>query len=459
MYRTQPTSAPRLLSAVLCLLLASGISPPNPDGGQRLRELKRQLEKTARDGDEEGGTAAIQEIAALGTKAAMETLLSAALTLKEGEIFESIPLALAGVTEGEGLQFLSKLLIRPKRAAGKLRSWKLRVLIAEAFGARKDEATLPPLTAGLSDSALPVRLSAVRALVKRGDRQAIPSLIELLESEEEDPGIVWQETLAALQSMSGAEIVAAVDWKNWWEAHAGDGPLPPAKEGEEEDDPEKTRTSSFFGVELISKRMVFLIDVSGSMRLSDRPPPGGEQPERSDPEGDEKWQKSRERIGRAKRELVSTLKDLRHGVRFNIVAFAETLKTFAPGRLIPARRGNKAKAIEFVQGLKTRGGTATGDALREGFRFDEADTIVLLSDGVPAKMEGEAPTADEIIAMVRRLNRLRKVQIHTFGFDGKGILPPGMPDHSAMSPGKLAEFRQMMMQLAEENHGRYTSIR
>ena len=449
------------LVLVLGLLLATGISPPSPGDDPSLRKLEKDLGKAVRLGDEEGANSAVRDLAALGTKAALQILLRAAMDPEAVGIRDSIPGALAGVTEEKGIEFLSTLLVRPKRTGARFNHWEMRVLVVEAFGRRKDGATLPPLFAALSDRAFPVRLSAIRVLAGRGERMAVPHLIELLQSQEEDPGILWQETLEALQSITETEIVAGVDWKSWWEAHSGDAPLPPGKEGRREEDSKKTRTRTptFFGVKLLSKRIVFLIDISGSMRLSD-PPGEGEQPKGSREKGDpKKWQKGRERLGRAKRELIGTLKALRPGVRFNIVAFAENVEAFASGRLVPGKRPNVAKAIQFVEGLQPRNGTATDDALRAGFGFAEANAIVLLSDGVPAKMTGPDPTAEEIIEMVRELNRLRKVRIHPFGFDGEGIRPPGMPDHPALSRDKLEEFRIMMKKLAEENHGKYTSIR
>ncbi|MCZ6602843.1 MAG: HEAT repeat domain-containing protein [Planctomycetota bacterium] len=450
-----------LILSVLVLTLVTGWASPPGGGKPSLRKRQKELQSAVRKGDATAAAAAIREIAALKTSDAMETLLLAALAIPDQETYASLRKAFVRVEAGKGLDFLNKVISRPLKVARKFERWQLRALLAEAFASRRDESTFAPLVAALSDDNFPVRRAAIRALAKRGDRRAIPALIDLLEAEENDPGILWEEALRGLQILTDTGIIEAVDWGNWWAAHQEDAPPRPAGRKRRSDDQEKTQSPTFFGVKLISKRIVFLIDVSGSMRLAD-PTVGGEQPkgdETKERPGSRVWRRARERLSRAKNELISTLNKLRPSVRFNIVAFAGSLEAFAPRALIPAYPMNLKEAIRFVQDLEARGGTATDDALREGFLFKEANTIVLLSDGVPAKANGDNPTSGEIIEMVRRRNRFRKARIYTFGFDGMGIRPPGMRNFPRMGPEILEEFRQMMQKLAEENEGTYTSIR
>jgi uncharacterized protein YegL len=178
-------------------------------------------------------------------------------------------------------------------------------------------------------------------------------------------------------------------------------------------------------------RFVFIIDVSGSMRIVDP----GEGDSSGDASGGtapaEEVKKERAegqtRIARTKAELVKAIKALSKDVKFNIITYCHDIKSWKSD-LQAATPENKQAAIEFTKGLTAGGLTYTDDALREAFKKNkDADTFLLLSDGAPTHI-GDEPREEwgghsdskELIAKIYKevaeLNRLRNVRINTIGF-------------------------------------------
>src|SRR4029453_12509419 len=125
---------------------------------------------------------------------------------------------------------------------------------------------------------------------------------------------------------------------------------------------------------------------------------------------------------RAKNELSKVVKALAEDVRFNIVTFSSDVTPWKQ-TLVPASASNKKEAVEHIEALKAEGGTVTDLALEAAFAHLEADTIYLVSDGVPPHMgssEGAPEDTPGLIRMihnrVEELNFLRGVRVFTLGF-------------------------------------------
>ncbi|GIW72490.1 MAG: hypothetical protein KatS3mg102_2032 [Planctomycetota bacterium] len=117
-----------------------------------------------------------------------------------------------------------------------------------------------------------------------------------------------------------------------------------------------------------------------------------------------------------------------------------------------ATAANKADAITWVSALKADGATHTDDALEKAFEVLEVNTIVLLSDGAPARINQQQTGVDpidpeEILQKVAGWNRLRGAKIYTFCFEVFKNNPAEQP---------LLDF---MQKLAEQNGGKMTLIR
>ncbi len=115
----------------------------------------------------------------------------------------------------------------------------------------------------------------------------------------------------------------------------------------------------------------------------------------------------------AKRELLKVLRGLRDGVAVNILRFNTLVFPWRPATEKLSRRV-RLDAATFVKASTPEGLANLSEALELAFQDENVDTIYLLSDGAPTT--GKHVRPDEILAEVARLNRLRKVKIHTIGF-------------------------------------------
>ena len=98
------------------------------------------------------------------------------------------------------------------------------------------------------------------------------------------------------------------------------------------------------------------------------------------------------------------------------------LKAWKPN-LVSATDKSKAKAKAFVKTLQANGGTFTLNALKAAFRIKGADTLVLLSDGMPNDFDpklNQPQPPSKILDDLSALNRARRLVINTFGFGSGG---------------------------------------
>jgi uncharacterized protein YegL len=140
--------------------------------------------------------------------------------------------------------------------------------------------------------------------------------------------------------------------------------------------------------------------------------------------------------------------------------------------LVPATWMNKMEAIQATDKVVASGGTNIWDALELAFRMIESaqvkpgsspvaidkkvnyatatngvDTMFLMSDGRPTM--GRIATTDDVIFELRKVNRLRKVTIHTVCM---GDRPPG----TAIVDGPDPAF---LKRIADQNNGDFVQIR
>ena len=177
---------------------------------------------------------------------------------------------------------------------------------------------------------------------------------------------------------------------------------------------------TYYGSEVVSRRVAFVVDVSGSM--SARVP--GELPEDQRPT----------RLEVCQRELTNVVQGLAEGTVFNLIPF-DNAASPRRERALPLGRADREAALGVFRGLKPGGGTNIYDPLELALLDPAVDTIYLLSDGAPGS--GKFVRDDEILREVRKLNAVRRVAIHTISV---GI------DSS------------LMKKLAEENGGRAVTV-
>lgn len=136
----------------------------------------------------------------------------------------------------------------------------------------------------------------------------------------------------------------------------------------------------FAGIALTGKRVIFLVDTSGSMMMLD-----------SKTDAPQKWQEVYTTVGK----LMASMPDLE---QFQVITFAKTtaFPLGSPGKWL--RNDGAATAVKVektIAAIKPSGGTNMYTALEAAFAYRESglDTIYLLSDGLPN--QGEGLTAQE----------------------------------------------------------------
>jgi hypothetical protein len=347
----------------------------------------------------------------------------------------------------------------------------VRMGAAEAIGELRRKDLGEALVSRLGDAAWQVQLAVVQAIASIREPAAVPGLIELMEK----GGRLEEDTAEALFRITGLDFGRDVTaWRENWDrlSRVPGWRIPTDEELEQRAASRKkydalygkgqTDTTSFGGIETSSERILFIIDVSGSMSdlVVER--------EKFDT-GYANFQK----LTIVKAEMARTIDALGANVFFNIAAFATDVKSWKPG-LVPANVVNRASAKAWVGKLEAIGGaeaqelagaglvgsanlaagkTNTHAALVYPFGIDpkdpngeqkaqdkamrnNVDTVFFLSDGRPST--GRHTDTARILDVVRRANERFRIVFHTLA---------------------IGEFdRNFMRTLAEESGGVFVDL-
>lgn len=342
---------------------------------------------------------------------------------------------------------------------------RIRMAAAEGLGFAGDPSVIPDLRKLLvrTEEAI-VAETATEAIVRLGTRDAVEPLIDALKIGRLRARQKARDGLRAIaKGEFGQEKDYHVDpnaWGVWWRK---------AKSGLAPDDPafRDSDTTTYFNFPIRSDRVLFILDVSGSMDWPDAPKDSGIRP--SD------WKERR--IDIAHRELFAVLKKLaeqnrgRVGKRkstdtsdipwapsddgtepptlFNVATFSGAVTPWGKSAVL-ANDENVAAAIEWIRKQLPRGGTATYDALDHGLAQEDIDTIYFLSDGVPSA--GRYEERETILGEVRKRNRFRRVTIHTIA-----LIIGLSPIESARKYEDPDDMAELMGRIATENQGRFSN--
>jgi hypothetical protein len=327
---------------------------------------------------------------------------------------------------------LDKWLAKSKNNAAAL------IAVADELGAQADEQALPLLLrltklACFSD-VFAFRRAVVQAIIHVKEPPVIGVLIQLLPSMK---GEVCGDIVRHLAKATGQPEGNNVEtWQAWWKTHKDKFELPaelakPLIPHGPRDGPDGVRppepppqglkpleglvagTPSYYGMSIHARRMVFVIDISGSMRGA--------------------------RITTAKRELMGAINALPEGAEFSMIAFNHMVNVWQP-YLVRATPANKQNALRFVVYLNPGGRTAAYDALEAALRLD-VEAIYFLTDGEPT--DGKIVDPSMIVAAVSRINRNRRMSIYSIG------IAPGA------AGGPLDLF---LKTLSEQNYGLYRRV-
>ena len=425
------------------------------------KEALQEMTKAASSGDAPAFIASVGKVLAKQDPASVKAVLSAYATIYKrvvGKIRADELMHLHGKTAGafgvvekkEGVSELRRLLARGKE-------WQERLLAVDASLFVRGLDPTESCLAALDDTHPIVVRRALLYLARSKKLPVVEKIVkryaDLETKRPRDSEAQWSRTLLAFQStlqrMIYVNLPAGIDYRNYFEAHKNDPGL---------FEPKKSRGgltgATLFGTPITGKYIVFVLDISGSMLSTDLPSDRDPQVKRPRTvvrkrEGEEEEKKEdapseRQRMLRAKNELSKVVKALGEDVKFNIVTFSSDVTPWKQ-TLVPASASNKKEAVEHIQALKAEGVTVTDLALESAFAHLEADTIYLVSDGVPTHIGSAAGVPEDTPGLIRmihgrveELNFLRGVRIFTLGF-------------------QLAE-EEFLKKLAADNAGTYVRI-
>lgn len=469
-------------SALLILFcaLAVGLVVSLPARADDVSSLKRSLSKAASADKIEDARNIMMELAGKNNAAAADAIIDNLYKMKSNvAMLDAAKTALRLMTDEGARKAIAK-------GAEKEKAFQARVVLAEILG---DHFNTEALVELLDDRNDIVIKTAARALGDIKEKSAVKPLIDALKKHDKKKDGPFWDINTALQKITGKSIQDYGSWINWFADGAGLKECDPTRYKPGLTD-KGGELSTIFGLKIDSRRVIVIIDVSGSMEITDPLPEGYSGPDpglSTDTEEDLKkkeeeaakraeerrkaLKEDRKRIVRAKKELVNCVKGFGPAVKFNIIAYSDEIWSWKE-ELTEASEKNKDDAIAFVKKLEADGLTHTDDAIKEAFskgmghrkgntdddrpltgpkgKFDddEVDTIILITDGAPTHMGGgggrhmppdSQMIIDEILSWVKKENRFRKITIHTMGF--------------------LGANKDFLKQLADENNGSFRDIK
>ena len=425
-----------------------------------------QLEALPKMKDQGRRAALIEVLGQAGIRDAMPLVIDIVLNDKKAttEIRFAAARAVAACEWREGVEPMLSGLMTDGDAL-------VRMAAAETVGKLAIKELGPQLVALCGDSQWQVQVAAVKGLAVVREPSAVPTLIELMRK----GGRLEEETADALFQITGFDFGRDPDaWQTTWDRlMAIPGWRIPTDEELAQRAASRKKydalygnkdgsTPSFGGIPTTSRRMLFIIDVSGSMAdlVVER--------ERFDA-----GYRNFEKLTIVKAELQSTIDSLGEDVLFNIVAFASELKSWK-NSLTRSNVVNRASAKAWVDRLEPIGGpeaqalagaglvgsanlaagkTNTFKAVmypfgvdpdakgrqpdaEEGAMNNDIDTVFFLSDGRPST--GKYTDTAQILEEVHRLNERYQIVIHAIA---------------------IGEFQKNFMKtLAESNGGVFVDL-
>lgn len=365
--------------------------------GDRSTRFRKNLDRLLEDDDPALRRLAIEELAAwVGDEDALEGLLDRLeddeLELGEGGAVLRSATAVAGELAGWDDRLASYL----EHPAADVRGEALRILAGRA-----GDRAVGLLAANLaSDDWTRVGVAVELLLDDRGPG-AVEALVDAVATLS---GRDQRAVADGLWRLTGMEYgTRAPAWRDWWERlGSGFEPLDRLEtelllEAQQVEDEGTTATVSAIRVE--SRRVCFVIDVSGSMK---------ELTSWGRLDKDDGGVPRSTRMDVVRAELAGALDSLSDGAEFNVLLFSDDVDRWSNG-LEPAGESSLRKAKAFVAREAPSGGTNLHAALREAFSDQRVDSIVLFSDGEPSM--GEVRDPDELLETLERWNTGRGMRI------------------------------------------------
>ncbi|MEN8149023.1 MAG: HEAT repeat domain-containing protein, partial [Planctomycetota bacterium] len=315
---------------------------------------------------------------------------------------------------------------------------KVRIAAMDAvgrFGERAGSAW-SMVSDELGTSAWQVRSAAAECLGKLGQMASVEPLISRMEIE---TGRIRKDIREALKKVTRDDLGSnPKHWRDWWEKEkdrAGGG-LP--KRGDKPKENPKvasrsvTKTPTYYGIQVFSEGVGYVLDVSQSMNTTIKIDPNWIKKQRRE------YPHHAARFDLAMNEINASLKSLDPRVRFNLYFFRSQAYTWKSD-MVPASSSNVNSAKNRLASERPpdAGG---GDSYRTNyvdvFRLvldvkpgkdlvgnfaDTPDTIFFLTDGEPTV--GDITNTEVLNSWFRELNRFARVKVNVITFGNLGIDP------------------------------------
>jgi len=279
--------------------------------------------------------------------------------------------------------------VRGREAVRSAAGEKQPALRCAAAALSRDEDLLELLA---NDTALAVRTRAVRTLGEIGNRHAARVLVGRLGEEPEDR--LGVQLVEALQALSGLKHRGDPrPWKDWvdrlpegWRRQA-----PTPREGAALPG---NRSVALAGLPILSGRLTFLIDLSGSI-----------------------WNEHED--GKTKKEIIDgklaeVFERLPETTLFNVIPYTGSPHPWKE-ELVPATRKNIRGAIRFFERCREQGSGNFWDAAMLALEDPEVDTLLVLTDGLPTG--GRRYQLELIVPLFLELNATRQVAVDSILVD------------------------------------------
>jgi HEAT repeat protein len=294
----------------------------------------------------------------------------------------------------------------------------------------------------------------VRLLGDFRSSESVPALIAVLERFRDNPkdvvtgklsGLLRVKVHELLVSMTGAVYSSKQPekWRELWDKEKGK-----IKIAQSHDAGPKvggTASAGFVGIPVEGTRVVFILDLSGSMDwpMDDQ---GGKV----------------KRLDYAKRELLKAIDGLSPDSMFNLVTFnGDDEAEMWSKKLVDANKRNKDRFKKFIEKRRPLGGTNLWSGmeaalniklLKYGNHYETTvDEIFLLSDGAPSVGDVQDPI--EILRLISEVNRFKEVRINTV------FISSQTPPDVQAAQGRMSLVpKELMRRMAKQNGGKFRDV-
>jgi len=307
-----------------------------------------------------------------------------------------------------------------------------------------------------------LKACAAQALMAMGSLAAVEPLIEALQKSDGRLRIEFNDALVGLTGVNRHGDPAA--WKAWLE-EARDAIAKGTfskKSGDGAGAPGKNATTTFYGIPVESKSVIFVLDRSGSMmepsdwddskeNVATGPTPGG---------GPEIKKGGDRKIDIARWQLKKAIAQLPEGTEFNVIFFTHEVVNLSD-KMLKISASTRKQAFDWIDKLEPFGGTNPFDALERALAYvaggmtgeklqkSGVDTICLVTDGLPTA--GQVSDPAEIVERIKTLNKNRKVKIHTVG-----VFSVSKGAAAVQETKDREEGLKFLKKLAEDSGGKFT---